>query len=360
MRRRFLPAITLCSFFAIGIACNPANAQPPSQPDPAWRVHDANRPRPVMVDPGVPSTYDHPGKPPSDAVVLFDGTDLSRWASMDGGPAQWVVKDGAMECAKGSGYLRTLQNFGDCQLHIEWAAPTPPQGQSQGRGNSGVFLMGLYEVQVLDSYENKTYADGQAGAAYGQYPPLVNASRPPGQWQIYDVIFTAPEFSSSGEVVSPARFTVLHNGVLVQNNVALTGPTGWMKREPYKAHPDKLPLSLQDHGNPVRCRNIWVRGLERSRIPEFTFSDAVLDRCVGSYELDPNTKLKVSRREHQLQMRVVNPTREHAYDLFAAATNRFFAKTVDAELVFGPGTGDQAPAVTFSVGGDSRPARKLK
>ena len=160
-----------------------------------------------------------------------------------------------------TGYIHTLQPFGDCQLHVEFAEPVPPVGEDQGRGNSGVFLMGLYEIQVLDSYQNKTYADGQASGVYGQFPPQVNASRPPGQWQTYDIVFHGPRFDKDGKVLRPARVTVLHNGVLVQDNVELSGPTEHHQRPPYKATPDKLPLALQDHGNPVRFRNIWIREL---------------------------------------------------------------------------------------------------
>ncbi|MGB6682272.1 MAG: DUF1080 domain-containing protein, partial [Candidatus Acidiferrum sp.] len=160
------------------------------------------------------------------------------------------------------GYIYTKQAFGDCQLHVELREPTPPHGESQERGNSGVFLMGLYEVQVLDSYENKTYADGQASALYGQYPPLVNASRPPGQWQWYDIVFHGPRFGPGGKLLRKAHVTVFHNGVLVQDNVELTGPTENGARPPYKAHPEKLPLALQDHGDPVRFRNIWIRELK--------------------------------------------------------------------------------------------------
>jgi hypothetical protein len=160
-----------------------------------------------------------------------------------------------------SGFIHTRQPFGDCQLHVEFAEPVPAVGESQERGNSGVFLMGLYEIQVLDSYQNKTYADGQASGVYGQFPPQVNASLPPGQWQMYDIIFHSPHFDQDGKLLRPARFTVLHNGVLVQDNVELSGPTAHHQRPPYKATPDKLPLSLQDHGNPVRFRNIWIREL---------------------------------------------------------------------------------------------------
>jgi hypothetical protein len=161
-----------------------------------------------------------------------------------------------------TGSIRTKQGFGDCQLHVEWATPAVVVGNSQERGNSGVFLMDTYEVQVLDSYDNKTYADGSAAAVYGQYPPLVNACRKPGEWQTYDIIFHRPRFDEAGKLLSPARLTVLHNGVLVQDNVELTGPTGHHVRPPYKAHPDRLPLSLQDHGNPVRYRDVWIRSLE--------------------------------------------------------------------------------------------------
>ncbi|HJQ21533.1 MAG TPA: DUF1080 domain-containing protein [Gemmatimonadaceae bacterium] len=200
---------------------------------------------------------------PSDAVVLFDGKSLANWRSADSthGPARWKVANGYMEVVKGTGAIETVQGFGDAQLHVEWRAPSPPVGTDQDRGNSGVFLMGRYEVQVLDSYDSITYPDGQASAVYGQYPPLVNASRPPGEWQSYDIIFHAPKFDAAGQLLSPARMTVLHNNVLVQDNVTLTGPTAHQHRPPYEAHPDRLPISLQDHGHPVRYRNIWIRDL---------------------------------------------------------------------------------------------------
>jgi hypothetical protein len=185
---------------------------------------------------------------------------------MDGKKTKWINGDGYFECVRGSGYVRSKQAFGDVQLHVEWAAPLPVKGESQGRGNSGVFLMGKYEVQVLDSYGNTTYADGQASSVYGQYPPQVNASRPPGEWQAYDIVFHRPHFNSLGGLLNPAVITVFHNGVLVQDNVELWGGTEWQKYYPYKPHADKLPISLQDHGNPVRFRNIWVR--ELSEVPE--------------------------------------------------------------------------------------------
>jgi len=229
-----------------------------------WPVHDETRPRPKVVTPGTESTQEQPGKPPSDAVVLFDGKDLSKWRSAKGGEPAWKVDHGVLVVA-GAGDIVTKEEFGDCQLHVEWAAPTPAGGEGQGRGNSGVKIMGRYEVQVIDSYEAQTYADGQAGALYGQYPPLVNASRPPGQWQMYDIIFHAPKFGPDGKVLKPATATVLHNGVLVQDHAELKGTTAHKSPGVYKAHPPKQPLLLQDHHNPVRYRNIWIRPLSDER-----------------------------------------------------------------------------------------------
>ncbi len=232
------------------------------QVDTRWKQHDMNRPVPTVVDPGTSSTQAEPGRPPSDATILFDGKDLSKWQQDDGSPAKWKIENGYVEVVAKTGEMRTKEAFGDCQLHVEFREPTPPHGESQERGNSGVFLQGLYEVQVLDSYENKTYADGQASAIYGQYPPLVNASRPPGEWQWYDIVFHGPRFDANGKLLRKARFTVFHNGVLVQDNVEPTGPTAHGERPPYKPTPEKLPLALQDHGNPVRYRNIWIRELK--------------------------------------------------------------------------------------------------
>jgi hypothetical protein len=211
-------------------------------------------PEPKVVDPG-PA-----GGPPSDAVVLFDGKDLSQW---DGGE-KWKIRDGY---AISGGDIRSKQTFGDCQLHIEWASPEKVVGDGQGRGNSGVFMMGFYEVQILDSYENKTYFDGQAAAIYKQHPPLVNACRKPGEWQSYDIIFEAPRFGEGGKLKRPAYVTVLQNGVLVQNHFRIQGETAWDSPPKYTAHADKLPIQLQYHGNPVRFRNIWIRELPPADAP---------------------------------------------------------------------------------------------
>ncbi len=199
-------------------------------------------------------------RPPSDATVLFDGTDTKSWESRKKGEVKWTIdKGGALTVQKGEGDIQTKQGFGSCQLHIEWRTPAIVAGDGQNRGNSGIYFMGLYELQILDSYDNKTYTNGQAGSIYKQHIPLVNASLKPGEWQSYDVIFTAPKFNTDGSLASPARFTVLHNGVLIQNNVAVKGGTVYVGQPSYKAHPDKAPLVLQDHGNPTSFRNIWIR-----------------------------------------------------------------------------------------------------
>ncbi|MFB0503525.1 MAG: DUF1080 domain-containing protein [Candidatus Bathyarchaeia archaeon] len=233
----------------------------PMLPSSKWRVHDGRRPQPKVITPGSCSTQEKPGRPPSDAVVLFDGKDTSKWVSVNGGPIRWKVEDGVMEVNR-TGDIETVQHFGDCQLHIEWAAPAEVKGESQGRGNSGVFLMGRYEIQVLDGYDNITYADGITAAIYGQYPPLVNACRKPGEWQIYDIFFVAPRFEGE-KLISPAYVTVIHNGVLVHHHQELLGPTGHRILPSYKLHPHKGPIRLQDHGDPVRYRNIWIRELKR-------------------------------------------------------------------------------------------------
>ena len=230
----------------------------PGQP---WRVHDCERPQPRIVAPGTESTQDAPGAPPSDAVVLFDGTGLSGWAaSRDGGEAGWKVEDGYMEVEPKTGNIQTKAELGDCQLHLEWRAPDEIKGESQGRGNSGVFMMGRYEIQVLDCYDNPTYADGTTCGLYGQWPPLVNACRRPGQWQTYDIVWEGPRFDGD-TCIRPARVTVIHNGVVVHHAKELNGPTTHRNIQPYVPHPEAAPLMLQDHGDLIRFRNIWYRPL---------------------------------------------------------------------------------------------------
>jgi len=219
-----------------------------------WQVHDMNRPQPTPVNPA-----QQPGGPPSDAIVLFDGKDLSQWTGPDGKQPGWKVEDGYMEIVPKSGCLYTKEPFGDCQLHIEWCCIDKPDGKGQNTGNSGVYFMNQYELQVLNSSGNTTYADGQAGALYGQYPPLVNVSLPANQWQSYDVVFRRPIFSDKGKLLTPATITVFQNGVVVQDSTVIWGATVHAKRATYAAHADKLPLMLQDHSELVRYRNIWIR-----------------------------------------------------------------------------------------------------
>ena len=232
------------------------------------KVHERDpekQPQPKVVE---PKPYDaEAAKAPDDAIVLFDGTEATfkNWTATNGKPTKWRLVDGALESVKKAGYIQSKQEFGSCQLHIEFATPKEPKGKEQARGNSGVFIMGQYEIQVLDSYKNETYPDGQCGALYGRVKPLVNASRGPGEWQTYDITFHRPIFNDKGEVTRKAKFHVVHNGVVIHDNVELSGGTGW--RGPhsiseYKKHADKGPLQMQDHGNPVRFRNIWIKELE--------------------------------------------------------------------------------------------------
>jgi len=235
-------------------------------PGTPWRIHDASRPHPHSVTPGATPT-----EPPADAMVLFNGKDLSHWAHVQNGQmsdATWLVRDGYMEAVPRTGSIVTRDKFGDVQLHLEWMAPSPARGASQDRGNSGVVFMGKYEVQVLDSYDNVTYADGQAGSIYGEYPPLVNAAKKPGEWQYYDIVFEAPKFNGQ-TVVAPAYVTVFWNGVLVQHRRPVMGATSATHTvHAYTPHDAEMPLTLQDHSHPVRYRNIWIRRLAGYDLPE--------------------------------------------------------------------------------------------
>ncbi len=235
-------------------------------PGTPWRIHDIARPHPRVITPGAT-----PGAAPSDAIALFDGKDLSKWQHSRNGQvsdATWPVKDGYFETGAGSGSIVTREKFGDVQLHVEFATPSPGRGSSQDRGNSGVTFMGRYEVQVLDSYENVTYADGQAASIYGEYPPLVNVARKPGEWQTYDIVFEAPKFNGP-TLVAPAYITVFWNGVLVQHRRPVMGSTSaTTTQHAYTPHDPELPLTLQDHSHPVHYRNIWIRRLAGYDLPE--------------------------------------------------------------------------------------------
>ncbi len=331
-----------------------------SRAGPPWKIHSMDRPEAPVIDPG------NAGRPPSDAIVLFDGTDLSQWQRDDGGAPRWKVENGYMEVTRGS--IETKRSFGDCQLHIEWATPARVRGDGQGRGNSGVFLMGRYEIQILDSYQNRTYADGHAGAVYAQFPPLVNASRGPGQWQSYDIIWHGPRFDTDGALTRPARVTVLHNGVLVQDNVELTGPTAWQSRPPYEPHPEKAPISLQDHGDPTRFRNIWIRELaepdprEDPRVlPEGKHAVAVtpqmLDEFAGRYSTDDGYAVVVTHEYGKLFAKVGDQPRR---EVFARSETTFSPATVDLRLVFHKNDAGEVDRLETRLGVATTSFKKVK
>ena len=231
----------------------------PIIPGTKWHVHDGDRPQPRIVTPG--EKFSQMANAPSDAVVLFDGKDLSKWKASKGGDATWIVENGYMETKPKSGMIRTKDEFGDFQLHLEFATPEKIEGTGQGRGNNGLNIFGRYEIQILDSYENKTYPDGQAAALYGQTPPLVNASKKPGEWQTYDVVFEAPRWDEKGELTRKGSVTLFHNGVVVHNKREIMGGITHRQILPYKKHAEKGYIELYEHGNPVRFRNIWIRPL---------------------------------------------------------------------------------------------------
>jgi Domain of Unknown Function (DUF1080) len=243
--------LTLLFLFISGLAFS--QAKPRESLDPT--VTELWEPKPAKIAPGTNS-----GDAPSDAIILFNGKDAAEWTAADGSAAKWDVTDGALTVKKGGGIIKTKRTFGDIQLHIEWRAPSVIVGEGQGRGNSGIFLQGLYELQVLDSYESQTYSNGQAGSIYKQAIPLANPTRKPGEWQVYDVIYTAPRFSDNGRVIVPAYITVMLNGVVIHNHTQIIGPTQYKGMPVYVPH-GKGSLELQDHGNPVSFRNIWVREL---------------------------------------------------------------------------------------------------
>ncbi|HUA62505.1 MAG TPA: DUF1080 domain-containing protein [Verrucomicrobiae bacterium] len=267
------PPIFLAAAAALAVACAVAQksdadlgfTDTPMLPGLPWHVHDPARPHPRVVTPA-----SAPGGAPSDAIVLFDGKDLSKWVQRRRGQEvepRWRLTDGYMEAVRNSGDLYTREKFGDCQLHVEWASPAEVRGSSQSRGNSGVYVMSRYEIQVLDAWNNPTYADGQAGAIYGQWPPLVNPARPPGEWNTYEILFEAPRFED-GKLKRPAYVTVIYNGVMVHHHKEIMGPTVYRQLAHYAPQPEEDSLELQDHGNPVRYRNIWIRRIGSYDEPE--------------------------------------------------------------------------------------------
>lgn len=339
-----------------------------AQTNSGYRVHDMERAEAPVVKPG------EDGGPPADAIVLFDGKNLDAWRTKEGGPAAWKVADGYMETVAGADDIFTKQEFGDCQLHIEWASPADPAGKiDQDRGNSGIFFMEKYEIQVLDSYQNRTYSDGHAGSIYAQYPPLVNATRPPGEWQTYDIVFHRPRFKKDGTVKRPARITAFLNGVLVQDNVTLTGPTAWLQQKPYEKHADALPIKLQDHDSPVRFRNIWIRPLQtpdhlkkikmKTREAKVQLSAAQLDRFVGAYEtIDPADEKKevpfiVIRREGNQLFAAIRDKQE--WPIFPQSETEFVFEFFDGTLDFVADDQGNVTGVNFRVGVEPDFEKKL-
>lgn len=327
-----------------------------------WKQHEMNRPRPQPV---APVQVNLPVPPPPDAVVLFGGNDLSKWQQTNGSAARWKVENGYFEVQPGTGAIRTKEEFGDAQVHVEWASPNPPKGTGQDRGNSGVFLMGRYEVQVLDSHQANTYADGQAGAIYGQYPPLFNATRAPGEWNAYDIFFRRPRFAPNGSVVEPARITVLHNGILVQNNEVIRGLTTWLKSAPYQAHGDQGPIELQDHGHPVRFRNIWVRRIPARAEPDATYGaadrpikmpSARLDRYVGAYGRPGGFSVTITRTGNELFAQMAGQSQK----IVPVSETEFVTTDTAGRLVFVLDAQDRPTGVTFHMGGAQMQAPRAK
>jgi hypothetical protein len=329
-----------------------------------WLQHDHRRPMAPVVEP-LGAAALAPAPVPKDAVILFDGTNLAAWqAAEGGGAAAWKVTDGVMEVAPGTGPIKTKGSFGDIQLHVEWASPNPPDGKSQDRGNSGIFLMGVYELQVLDSYQAETYADGQAGAIYGQYPPLSNASRPPGQWQTYDIAFRRPRFDASGKLLEPARVTLVHNGILIQNNEELWGRTNWLETQPYEAGADRGPIELQDHGHPVRFRNIWLRQLPERPAPPaeqperpkpISLSAEALDEFAGEYAFDPkkdDPRIQITRGDGHLLFKL--PRRPVPLVVQPISPVEFILPHTDALFTFRRDDKGHVTGVSFRVGDGDR------
>jgi hypothetical protein len=334
-----------------------------------WRQHDLRRPRPPVVEPAAaPAATLTPA--PKDATILFDGSGLEAWETPEGRPAAWALKNGHFEVAPGTGPIQTKMKFGDVQLHVEWAAPDPPTGVGQDRGNSGIFLMGQFEVQVLDSYKSDTYPDGLAGAIYGQYPPLSNAARPPGQWQSYDIAFRRPRFDKAGKLLEPARLTVFFNGILVQNNEEPWGQTSWLEPIPYDPAADRGPIQLQDHSHPVKFRNIWVRELperpaptaeELKRPKVAPVSAETLDAFTGRYERprEPRTEpWAITREDGHLLLTL--PFRPTPVPLEPMSETVFVLPHTDGRISFQMDERGRVSSARFRVGDGEQTLKKLK
>lgn len=361
----------LGAFLACGVSFLPglpATAKEPAQvPRGRWKQHSMVRPKPPVVAAQGIAT---PRPAPADAVVLFGGDSLAQWVTDTGEPAAWTVGDGFFEVTPNAGAILTRESFGDVQLHIEWASPSPAAGVGQDRGNSGVFLMGRYEIQILDTFQADTYADGQTGAVYGEAPPLFNASLPPGAWQAFDIIFRGPQFSADGTLLAPAVVTVLHNGIAVQNNEQVVGPTSWLNTLAYQSHPREAPIRLQDHGQAVRFRNIWARRLparlepsaEQSRPPRaIAKTPAELAAFAGTFQLgDDTTKPPVAMSVDGNGLIVRFPDRPVDMPIVPVSEKVFEFVNTDATIEFKTDAAGKPSDAPMHIGGSTRSLKRLK
>lgn len=356
--------------YVLLIACN-QKAEPvkldtkntTESPAIVWKIHDMTRPKPQVI---TPVALQLPVPAPQGAVVLFDGTDLSKWRGKDNTDPKWKVENKYMEIVPGTGALECKESFGDVFLHVEWASPDEPDRKGQDRGNSGIFFMNQYEMQVLDSYQADTYADGQAGAIYGQAPPRFNACVPRGQWNSYDIYFRRPRFNDDSSLKSPARISVVHNGILIQDNEEYKGPTSWLKYLPYVKHADKMPITLQEHNGKVRFRNIWAIPLpelagppEGYGIKTITLADDQLDKFVGIYDRPGgNAPITVTKTNGSLYCDFF--WRPGALELVPVSANEFALKETAGSVSFDLDDKGQPTGLVFHLGGDNMPATKQK
>lgn len=359
--------------FALVIAGAPSAAMsstfqqdpPPAPRASAWLQHDLTRPAPPRVEPA-PSRLPEPAPPDATVLIPADGSSLDAWETPGGEPAPWTVTDGAVVVAPGTGPIQTKDSFGDLQLHIEWQAADEPEKHGQNRSNSGVFFLdGDYEVQILDTYENTTYSDGTAGAIYGQFPPLANALRPSDEWQAYDVFFRGPRFEDDGTLAEPARLTVLQNGVLIQNNELLAGRTIWLESLPYVPRAPEGKIQLQDHGSPVRFRNLWVRETPERPAPPAGYAafDAVelpadaYDRLAGTYDRGENDLLIIERTSDGLGMSM--PWRPGVLRMIPLSPTRFQLANTAGTLTFDLDDAGDPTGLTFEMGGGTYRATRV-
>lgn len=328
-----------------------------------WKIHDMNRPRPQTVEPLAQTL---PAPAPKNAIMLFDGKDFSHWVAKDSGDVKWKLENGYMEIVPGTGEIISKDKFGDMFLHVEWASPIDSARKGQDRGNSGIFFMHQYELQVLDSYNADTYADGQAGALYGQAPPRFNACTPPGEWNAYDITFRRPRFNADGSLLTPARISVIHNGILIQDNEEYKGPTSWLKYLPYKKHDDQMPIALQEHNCKVKYRNIWAVPLPELAMPAKGYGDKIislqdtdLDKFVGVYQR-PNTPATFTITKNNGSLFCDFYWRPGALELVPLSANSFAMKETAGVIDFTSDDKGNVTGLVFHLGGDDMPGTKTK